>query len=83
MNPSFFHQKSFQPYFTKVDNPWSHIDVSNEFYPSFFKFRSPISEIVTTGPINLIRSQSGLCAIYDSFSLNFICLLNSQQGEIV
>jgi hypothetical protein len=83
MNRSFVHQKSYHPYFTKTDNPWRHIDISNEFQPSFCKFRSPISEIVPAETINLIRSQNGLCAIYDSFSLNFICFLNSKEGELV
>jgi hypothetical protein len=83
MNRSFVHSKSYHPYFIKTDNPWQHIDILNEFQPSLCKFRSPISEIVPAGPINLIRSQNGLCAVYDSFSLNFICFLNSKQGEIV
>ena len=68
----------------KNDNMWSHIGELETPIEYLIQNRYPVSEICFVGSdLIAVRSTNGLCAIYKSWTNDFVCYFNGAKGEII
>lgn len=75
--------KCFPQQVTRSDNVWNHIGKLENPTELLIANRYPVEDILFANEVILVKAHNGLCAVYMNWSNEFVCYLNSSNGEIV